>query len=238
MSKPGDVRAKAAKIRTGGQLKQQRSNAQQTKKRRPPMTPEEIEQQQQRFMDISDAEMIETIKFASKSITSYLKDHDYGTMNGLFDVKEIFAHSIEAIWEGRWRWHKNWKLSTQLVQVAKSRISHIIRDNPHGDGELLTCDMTPGQLKELDETEDQLDTENDLRKESIEKAKNILRDYPQYILYLKALEESNCYELIAKKMNMKEVKEVKKLERKMLKILVEKLHGRSAKNRRTEYENY
>lgn len=236
---PGVLGADAAKrepipMEFGGESKQQQSSAQQTKKKRQPMTPEEKAQQKQRLKSVSEKEKREAMEILSKWITCWLNDHGFDKQQGPFSNIEMNGDAIEVIapdcylkiHEGDWRWHKNWKLSTQLIQVARSIMSHIIRDYKKRlcDGELLACDMTPSQLKKMDEAEKQLTLEFDMREEGFKIAEKIVSDNPQFMLYLEALRDSNCYELIAEKMNM-EVKEVLKVERKLLNFIRKKMHG-------------
>lgn len=190
------------------------------------MTPEEIAQQKQRFMAISDEEMRKIIIFLSNWITKYLKGYGYGEPDGLLlnidlNITEICSYCLEAIWEGRWRWHKNWKLSTELIQVATSRISHIIWGNSR------IRYIEPFKL-DMIKAENQMNTEFYMREEGFKIAEQTIGDNPLFKLYLEALKGgSNCHLLIAEKMNMT-VKEVEKVEQKLLNFLAEKLHGRSA----------
>ena len=237
-NKPGDLGAEAAKGKlipmvSGGETKLQQSSAHPTKKTRKPLTPEEKAQQKQRLMSISEEEKRKAMIFLFNWITWWLNEHGFNRQKGPFSDIEMKGEAdlvigndcYLKIYEGDWRWHKNWKLSTQLIQVAKSIMLHIIRDykKRHCNGELLTCDMTPSQLKKLDEAERQLTLEFDMREEGFKIAEQIVSDNPLFMLYLEALKEYNCYKLIAKKMDM-EVKEVLKLERKMLNFIRKKLH--------------
>ena len=238
LSEPGGVGAEAAKRRlipmeSDGEPKQQRSSAQPTKKKRKPLTPEEKVQQKQRLMSISEKVKREAIVFLSNWITCWLIEHGFNKQQGPFSNIEMKGDAVKVICydcylkihEGNWRWHKKWKLSTQLIQVATSIMKHTIRDYKKrlSDGELLTCDMTPNQLIKLDEAEKQLTLEFDMREEGFKIAEQIVSDNPQFMLYLEALKDTNCYELIAEKMNM-EVKEVLKVERKLLNFIRKKLH--------------
>ena len=206
-----------------GKSQQHRAGGPKTKKKRKPLTPEEKAQQKQRFMDLGEEKQRKAFEYLSKWTTGFLSNYDYGKPNGIISniemsVEEICRDCVEAIWEGRRRWLKTWELETQLVYVAKSEISNIIRKN------IRIFYLDPYKMNFVKDVSNQLDAEILMREEGYERAWQVVGDNSQFQSYLKALKETNCYVLIADKMGL-DLKEVKNVERKLLAHIKKTLWG-------------
>ena len=215
------------------------------KKKRRKLTPEEqqllqlkkdmqAQQNQERLRAMSDKQKNEAVTFFSCWATGWMSEHEFTTQQGPFSYTEMNGDAVKvlctecymALWEGDWKWPENRKLSTQMIQVAKSKMGHIIRDYTERNRPtmLMTGEMTPTQFNEMEEAARQLSMEFNMREEGYITAKHLVGDNALFLLYLEALYDADCYDLIKDHMNM-ELHEVLKVERKLLKFLEKKLHN-------------
>ena len=197
--------------------------------KRKPMTEEEVLRQRERLKSTSDRVKDEASKFTARWITDQLGEYGFDPENGPFSEVEmngdavwvICADCYKAIWDGDWRWPENRKLSSQMIQIAKSKMAHIVRDFTKRDKEkdnLLTSHMTYTQIQQMEEAAGMWELEYTLRDLGYEIAATAVADDPLMLRYLEVLYELNCYDLMAEKLGMTE-REVIKLERKLLKRL-------------------
>lgn len=214
------------------------------KKRRRKLTPEEqkllqlkkqmqAQENQKRLRTMPENEKNDAVLLFSLWGTGWIIEHGFNTLQGPFSSIEMKGDAVKvlctecylSLWNGDWKWPEDRKLSTQLIQVAKSKMAHIIRDYTHRNRptRLMTGEMTPGQLKEMEEAANQLTIEFDMREDGYKTAKQLVGDNALFLLYLDAMYDTNCYDLIAEKMHM-EVNDVVKVEKRLLKYLQKKLH--------------
>lgn len=103
---------------------------------RVPMTDEEKMRQRNRLLKTPASVKEHASSLAARWITDQLAAYGFDPFDGPFSEKEmkgdaiwiICTESYRAIYDGEWRWPENRKLSTQMIQIAKSKMAHIVRD--------------------------------------------------------------------------------------------------------------
>lgn len=211
------------------------------RKTRKKLTPEELLMQQQRnqlrLKAIPDREKEEVSKFVARWISNEIDESVFGfsddgpfsedAMDGGDPVWTICSECYKDLWDGKWNWPEDRKLSTQLCYMAKSKMLHQVRDylnRKKTRPELFTSHMTPEQLKEMEETANRWAAENDIRDRELgySMAAEAVSKNALYLRYLEVLYDWDSYDFIAEKLNM-EVVEVVNVEKKMLKFIKKKL---------------
>lgn len=196
---------------------------------RKPMTEEEKLRQRERLKSTPDSEKNEASKMTACWITDQLGVYGFDSENGPFSETEMDGDAVWvlctacylAIWNGEWRWPEERKLSTQMIQIAKSKMAHIVRDFTKRDkakDNLLTSQMTYTQIQQMEEAAGQWEMEVSLRDFGYEIAVAVVGNDALLLRYLEVLYEVNAYDLIADRMNLTP-REVYSIERKLLKLL-------------------
>ena len=147
-------------------------------------------------------------------------------------VGRIATECMEALFCGEWHWNPNRELSSQLIQIAKSKMSHIVRTfyNPNTPKLILESRL---QTREDDEGNSdrekfeldvaaQWEFEANMRDMGYEMARNVVKDDPELLRYLDAMKELDNYYGIASLMEIP-VNKVLKLESRLLKRLEKEL---------------
>ncbi len=142
----------------------------------------------------------------------------YGSMGG--DPVEIISNEcLEALFCGEWHWKPDRELSSMLINIAKSKMGHIIEDfyKQELTDIMLTSDETfrEGIEKSLAA---QWKFEANMRDWGYEIARNAVKDDAELIAYLEAMFKDDTYVGIASLMGI-DVKDVYKLEARLLKRL-------------------
>jgi hypothetical protein len=194
----------------------------------------------QRLADVPPEEKGRAFKKLFKWISFQIKhkgfDLDFGPfsfqMLGEDVVGRIATECMEALFCGEWHWNPNRELSSQLIQIAKSKMSHIVRTfyNPNTPKVLLESGL---QTREDDEGNSdrekfeldvaaQWEFEANMRDMGYEMARNVVKDDPELLRYLDAMKELDNYYGIASLMEIP-VNKVLNLERRLLKRLEKEL---------------
>ena len=196
---------------------------------RVPMTDEEKMRQRNRLLKTPASVKEHASSLAARWITDQLAAYGFDPFDGPFSEKEmkgdaiwiICTESYRAIYDGEWRWPENRKLSTQMIQIAKSKMAHIVRDFNKRDkakDDLQTSQMTYSQQMRMEEAAGQWEMESDMMDLAYEIAEGIVADNPLFLRYLKSLREYKCYDLMADDLGLSE-REVLRIERQLLKYL-------------------
>ena len=196
---------------------------------RVPMTDEEKMRQRNRLLKTPASVKEHASSLAARWITDQLAAYDLDPFDGPFSEKEmkgdaiwiICTESYRAIYDGEWRWPENRKLSTQMIQIAKSKMAHIVRDFNKRDkakDDLHTSQMTYTQLMKMEEAAGQWEMESNMIDFAYEIAEKAVADNPLFLRYLKSLREYKCYDLMAKDLGISE-REVLRIEKQLLKYL-------------------
>ena len=196
---------------------------------RVPMTDEEKMRQRNRLLKTPAHVKEQASSLAARWITDQLAAYDLDPFDGPFSEKEmkgdaiwiICTESYRAIYDGEWRWPENRKLSTQMIQIAKSKMAHIVRDFNKRDkakDDLHTSQMTYTQQMRMEEAAGQWEMESNMIDFAYEIAEKAVADHPLFLRYLKSLREYRCYDLMAEDLGLSE-REVLRIEKQLLKYL-------------------
>lgn len=196
---------------------------------RVPMTDEEKMHQRIRLISTPVSAKEQIASFVARWITDQLAAYGFDPFDGPFSEKEMKGDAIwiictecyRAIFDGEWRWPENRKLSTQMIQIAKSKMAHIVRDFNKRDkakDDLQTSQMTYSQQMRMEEAAGQWEMESDMMDLAYEIAEGIVADNPLFLRYLKSLREYKCHDLMAKDLGISE-REVLRIEKQLLKYL-------------------
>lgn len=196
---------------------------------RVPMTDEEKMRQRNRLLKTPVSVKEHASSLAARWITDQLAAYGFDPFDGPFSEKEmkgdaiwiICTESYRAIYDGEWRWPENRKLSTQMIQIAKSKMAHIVRDFNKRDktkDDLHTSQMTYTQLMKMEEAAGQWEMECNMIDFAYEIAEKAVADHPLFLRFLKSLREYRCYDLMADDLGLSE-REVLRIEKQLLKYL-------------------
>lgn len=134
-------------------------------------------------------------------------------------VEVISQECYEALFGGEWHWKPTRELSSMLIQIAKSKMGHIIRDW-HAQGcpnVKHTSAMSYREQVEMDIAR-QWEAEANMRELGYDIARKALSGNPKMLAYVEAVHETNDYRAIAKRLKVT-LKEVQELESELLAIL-------------------
>ena len=150
-------------------------------------------------------------------------DLDYGPFSyaamGGNAVEVISQECYDALFGGEWHWKPTRELSSMLIQIAKSKMGHIIRDwHAQGHPDIKrTSEMSYREQVEMDVAR-QYEAEANMRELGYDIARKVLNGNPKFLAYVEAVYETNDYRAVAKRLKMT-LKEVQELESQLLAIL-------------------
>lgn len=126
---------------------------------------------------------------------------------------------FEALLCGEWHWHPTWELSSQLIEIAKSKLGHIIRDYHRKGKPQFKSTGDDDYYEQFERTvAAQLRREENLREMGYEMARDAVKVYPKLVAYIDALYENNNYAAIAKRLRISKPK-VMELEQQLIELL-------------------
>ena len=134
-------------------------------------------------------------------------------------VEVISQECYDALFCGEWHWKPKRELSSMLIEIAKSKMGHIIRDwhaQDHPDIKLQS-ELSYREQVEMDVAR-QWEAEANMRELGYDIARKALGGNLKMIAYVEAVYETNDYRAVAKKLKMT-LKEVQELEKQLLDIL-------------------
>ena len=176
---------------------------------------------------MADSEKEEAMTKLAKVITCEIRKKGFKLDTGPFSeaamggsaVQVISKASYDAILNGEWHWPEENSFEEQLIVIAKSKISHIIRDYfTRGCPELQReDDLSPKEQAAMN-LANQMDMEVQLRDWGYEQAENVFRRKPKVLAFLKAMYKTNDYRSIASCLGITK-REVLELEKEMLDCL-------------------
>ena len=127
---------------------------------------------------------------------------------------------------GDWVWKDGLSLTTQLIRIIRTEISHRLRD--------CTIRKEPSVLESLSDDYvareadrsmmDELMMEDETRDLGYKLIFEWLKDYPELTNYVRLVRELNSYRAISKRLRVK-IGEVKELEMRTMKVIEEKRRG-------------
>lgn len=150
-------------------------------------------------------------------------DLDYGPFSfaamGGNAVEVISQQCYDVLFGGEWHWKPTRELSSMLIQIAKSKMGHIIRDwHAQGRPDIKhTSELSYREQVEMDIAR-QWEAEANMRELGFDIARKALSGNPKMQAYVEVVYETNDYRAVAKRLKMT-LKEVQELERELLAIL-------------------
>lgn len=139
---------------------------------------------------------------------------------GGYAVDVISEECLEALFCGEWHWKPTWKLSTMLITIAKSKMSHIVEKyHKQGNPELLPLsDYDENRIAIEKEIAAQWKWEAEMWENGYNIARKEVAKYPELLAYLDAMFKDDSYIGIAEAMGT-DIETTLKLEKKLLKLL-------------------
>ena len=150
-------------------------------------------------------------------------DLDYGPFSfsalGGNAVEVISQECYDALFTGEWHWKPTRELSSMLIEIAKSKMGHMIRDwHSQGHPDIrLTGQMSYREEVEMDVAR-QWEAEANMRELGYDIARSVVGGNAKMLAYLQALHDTNDYRAIAKRLKMT-LREVMELESQLLSLL-------------------
>ena len=172
--------------------------------------------------DVSQKEELEALDVLGNWLTKKLKGKtDSGPFSeanpGDIPVKVIAKRTYIKWKSGKWRWKETLSLTTQLIRIARSEMSHIVRDwKAQGQPELIAASHDEDAQKALDLLAAEEEFDEELKSIAYEKAEKRLKDDPEMLKLLHLIRELNDRRAISKRMKVSIV-EVRQMEAELLK---------------------
>jgi hypothetical protein len=135
-------------------------------------------------------------------------------------VDVISDECLEALLCGEWHWKPNRELSSMLINIAKSKMGHIIEDYYEHDQPEFTL------ISDYDEDREAIEKgigaqwkwEAEMRDKGYAFAREVVNGDPDLLAYLEAISKEDTYLGVAIRMN-KDLETVLDLEKKLLKLV-------------------
>ena len=128
---------------------------------------------------------------------------------------------MEALFTGERHWKPNYSLSTTLIDIATSKIRHIIRDYERDGKPKIHSTGDDDYRQQFERTvAAQEQREANIREMGYQMARDAVKAYPKLVAYIDALYLTNDYAAIAKRLGISKPK-VMQLELQLLEILDE-----------------
>lgn len=181
----------------------------------------------QRLAAITHEEKKKAFKKFARWMHAEIIHRGYDPHSGPFSFDNMGGNALDVLTEecfeallcGEWHWHPTWSLSSQLIEIGKSKIRHIIRDYKHYDNLTMMSTGNDDYREQFDRSvAAQLQREANLRDMGYDMARNAVKNHPKLVAYIDALYLSNDYATIAKRLGISKPK-VKQLEEQLLELL-------------------
>lgn len=171
--------------------------------------------------NVSQEEELEALDVLGNWLTRKLKGKtDSGPFSeaSLGDIPvKVIAKRAYIKWKaGNWQWKDNLSLTTQLIRIARSEMSHIVRDwKGLGKPELIAASLDEDAQKTLDLLAGEEKVDEELKSIAYEKAEKRVMDDPELLKLLRLIRDLNDRRAISKRMKITIV-EVRMLEAELL----------------------
>lgn len=172
--------------------------------------------------DVSQKEELNALDVLGNWLTKKLKGKtDSGPFSevnlGDIPVKVIAKRTYIKWKSGKWKWKETLSLTTQLIRIARSEMSHIVRDwKAQGQPELIAASHDEDAQKALDLLAAEEEFDEELKSIAYEKAEKRLKDDSEMLRFLHLIRELNDRRAISKRMKISIV-EVRLMEAELLK---------------------
>ena len=187
------------------------------------ITPEEWA----RLMAVTPEQKEKALKKLARWITYEIVHRGFDLEYGPFSYSAMGGNAVEvisqecydALFGGEWHWKPTRELSSMLIQIAKSKMGHIIRNwHDRGKPEMrLQSDMSFQEQVEMDIAR-QWEAEADMKELGYDLARKALCGNPKMLAYIEAVRETDDYSAVAKRLKMTK-RQVEELEAQVLAIL-------------------
>lgn len=183
----------------------------------------------QRLADVTPDKKARAFKKLARWVHYFIIRRGYDPKAGPFSFDAMGGNAIdvicnecfEALFTGERHWKANYSLSTTLIDIATSKILHIIRDYERDGQPKIQSTGDDDYCEQFNRTvAAQLRREANLRDMGYQMARDAVKSYPKLVAYIDALYESNDYAAIAKRLKISKPK-VMELEQQLLEILEE-----------------
>lgn len=175
-------------------------------------------------------EVLKAMETAGKWITKKIGNPEIGPLSEamLGDKASVVLPKLAycKLAGGDWVWKDGLSLTTQLIRIIRTEISHRLRD--------CSIRKEPNVLESLTENyvaleddkllADELIMEDETRDLGYKLIFEWLKDYPELTNYVRLVREFNSYRAISKRLRLK-IGEVKELEMRTMKVIEEKRRG-------------
>lgn len=188
------------------------------------------EEEWERLAAVSPEERVKALRILERWVHHEIIHRGFDLNSGPFSfaamggdaVSVIGTECLEALFCGEWHWKPTRELSSMLIQIAKSKMGHIIEDyyNRGMPEMILTSEQNFREELEM-AVAAQWQDEAERREIGYETARKVAQGHPKLLKYLEAMETVDDYNGIARKMKIN-VKEVMKLEKQLLDLLTDK----------------
>lgn len=184
----------------------------------------------QRLADVTPEERVTAFKQTRRWVSWQIIYRGFSLEYGPFsraamggDADDVIANEcIEALFCGEWHWKPTCTLTTQLINIAKSKMGHIIESYyDHGEPEyVLTSEQSFREEVDMNLAA-QWKFEANMRDMGYEIARGIVKGHPELEAYLDAMFKDDNYYGIASLLGT-DVDTVMKLEKKLLDLLAKR----------------
>jgi len=169
----------------------------------------------ERLDSVSDVEWREAMECLSNYLTKKLAGK---TVSGAFSESVLGVSAVEyfsklafiRLYSGQWKWKESLGLKTQLIRIARSEMSHHLRNWLKSEG--------PQAVRLDNSISESLLVEDDSLDVAYEIALSAAKDDPQLVAYINAVRDLNNYDDIAKELNISK-KAVYALQRRLIRRL-------------------
>ena len=178
----------------------------------------------QRLADVTPKEREKALKKLQRWIHYEIIKRGFSLEYGPFSraaiggdaVDVISEDCMEALFCGEWHWKPTRELSSQLIQIAKSKMGHIIEDFYEQDQPEYKL-LSDQEFREEIEMNlaSQYKFEANMRDMGYDIARDVVKDDPELLAYLDAMFKLDNYYGIASLLGI-DVNKVMKLEKKLL----------------------
>lgn len=159
-------------------------------------------------------------KWLTKTLQGRTSSGPFSEANlGDIPVKVIARRTYIKWASGEWKWKESLSLTTQLIRIARSEMTHILRDwKKSGEPEFVSASQDEDVQRELDLMAAEEEMDDELKAIAYEEAEKRLKDDPEMLRLLHLIRELNDRRAISKRMKISIV-EVRVLETKMFDLL-------------------
>ena len=203
-----------------------KAGAQTGRKKKNRLTDEQVKEQRERLINLPEEEKKAAMDNVARFIVGTILKWGFDFKSGPFSYEEMQGNPVEVIsWDcyssiylGERRWPKKYDLRSVMVNIARSKIDHILKKYIVRKRHQTESTDDETKSRKLEEEIDKVEgyrIEMGMRKLGIDIALNAVSGNEMFEQYINAMVESNDYKKISKKMDISK-KKVYEIERDLL----------------------